>query len=38
MNGNIFRVGDTVENDNTGLIGKIIRTVRIILSQSLRRI
>jgi len=26
MNGNIFRVGDTVENDNTGLIGKIIRT------------
>jgi len=26
MNGNIFRVGDIVENDNTGLIGKIIRT------------
>ena len=26
MNGNIFRVGDVVENDNTGLIGKIIRT------------
>ena len=26
MNGNIFRVGDMVENDNTGLIGKIIRT------------
>ena len=26
MNGNIFRVGDLVENDNTGLIGKIIRT------------
>ena len=26
MNGNIFRVGSTVENDNTGLIGKIIRT------------
>ena len=26
MNGNIFQVGDTVENDNTGLIGKIIRT------------
>ena len=26
MNGNIFRVGDTIENDNTGLIGKIIRT------------
>ena len=25
-NGNIFRVGDIVENDNTGLIGKIIRT------------
>ena len=26
MNGNIFRVGDIVENDNTGLVGKIIRT------------
>ena len=26
MNGNVFQVGDTVENDNTGLIGKIIRT------------
>ena len=26
MNGNIFQVGDIVENDNTGLIGKIIRT------------
>ena len=26
MNGNIFRVGSIVENDNTGLIGKIIRT------------
>jgi len=26
MNGNIFCVGDIVENDNTGLIGKIIRT------------
>ena len=26
MNGNVFRVGDIVENDNTGLIGKIIRT------------
>ena len=26
MNGKIFRVGDIVENDNTGLIGKIIRT------------
>ena len=26
MKGNIFRVGDLVENDNTGLIGKIIRT------------
>ena len=26
MSGNIFRVGDIVENDNTGLIGKIIRT------------
>ena len=26
MNGNIFRVGDIIENDNTGLIGKIIRT------------
>ena len=26
MNGNIFRVGDIVENDNTGLIGEIIRT------------
>ena len=26
MNGNIFLVGDLVENDNTGLIGKIIRT------------
>ena len=26
MKGNIFRVGDIVENDNTGLIGKIIRT------------
>jgi len=26
MNGNIFRVGDIVENDNTGLIRKIIRT------------
>ena len=25
-NGNVFQVGDTVENDNTGLIGKIIRT------------
>ena len=22
MNGNIFRVGDIVENDNTGLIGE----------------
>ena len=26
MNGNVFQVGDIVENDNTGLIGKIIRT------------
>ena len=26
MNGNVFRVGDIVENDNTGLVGKIIRT------------
>jgi hypothetical protein len=26
MNGNVFQVGDTVEHDNTGLIGKIIRT------------
>jgi len=26
MNGHVFQVGDTVENDNTGLIGKIIRT------------
>ncbi len=26
MNGNVFQVGDTVENDNTGLVGKIIRT------------
>ena len=26
MNGNIFRVGSIVENDNTGLIGEIIRT------------
>ena len=26
MSGNIFRVGDIVENDNTGLIGEIIRT------------
>ena len=26
MNGNVFRVGSIVENDNTGLIGKIIRT------------
>ena len=26
MNGNVFQVADTVENDNTGLIGKIIRT------------
>jgi len=26
MNGKVFRVGDIVENDNTGLIGEIIRT------------
>jgi len=26
MNGNVFRVGDIVENDNTGLVGRIIRT------------
>lgn len=26
VNGNLFRMGDWVENDNTGLVGKIIRT------------